>query len=99
MAVMLTQWLCSQRHAAYAIPWDDTTTTAAATVAAGEELRAGLGLADHCGICGGSIAPEHARTRFTSLAEAMPALTEMASAQLESRRALDDLGLTVEKLP
>jgi hypothetical protein len=96
---MLTQWLCGKRHAAFAIPWDDTKTTAEEIEGAGAALRAEEGINDHCGICLGPIAPEHGRTTYASVEQALPALLDIQGAQLASRRTLDALGLSAEKLP
>lgn len=98
MAIWITQFLCPARHAAFAIPWDDTTTTAEAMAAEGEHLRVALGLNAHCGICGEPIAPEAGRTLFGSLADAVVAMQRSQADQLASRHAMDRLGLTRERL-
>lgn len=98
MTIMLTQWLCALRHAAYAIPWDPARMTPAEVEDAGRAIF-GAVLTDHCGICGGPIAPEHARTTFLTMDAALAALAESARQQAATRRVLDALGMTVERLP
>lgn len=97
MSIWLSQWLCSARHAAFAIPWDPEETTAAAIAVVGEDMRIKMGLGDHCGICGQPIAPEAHPTRFTSMQQAIPALEAVQQQQLVTRLTLDNLGLTVER--
>ena len=95
---MLTQWLCPERLAAFAVPWDTSMTTTAEIERVGVEMAMKDGLNLRCGICGQSVAPEHGRTRFATLKEALPVLTELIRANVTSRVLLDELGLTVEKL-
>lgn len=98
MTIWLTQALCPARHAAYALVWDDAVqsqATAEATVTA--EAHA-LGLRPRCGICGGELHLESARSRFTTLAEAQPYVEAVQAASLATRRLLDGLGLTQESL-
>jgi hypothetical protein len=98
MTIMLTQWLCRLRHAAYAIPWDSRKQAAAEIEAAGRDLIGSV-LNDRCGICGQPIAPEHRTTAFPTMDDALKGLAESARDQVLTRRTLDRLGLTVEKLP
>jgi hypothetical protein len=98
MAIMLTQWLCRKRHAAYAIPWDSREKTTAEIEAAGRDLI-GTVVNDRCGICGDRIAPEHKATSFPTMDAALAGLAASARDQVVTRRTLDRLGLTVEKLP
>lgn len=98
MTIMLTQWLCRQRHAAYAIPWDSQKQTEEEIEDAGRDLI-GTVVNDRCGIDGGRIAPEHRATSFPTMDAALKGLAESARDQVLTRRTLDRLGLTVDTLP
>ena len=99
MAVWITQWLCAARHCAFMVPWDDRDRTAEQVVQDAERMASEQHVNMHCGICGGGIRPEHGRTRFTSLMDALPELLELQRRQIDSRRILDAMGMTVEKAP
>lgn len=99
MAIWITQWLCAQRHCAFAIPWDDTTTTPQEIERQGLTILEKKLLNPWCGICKGEVKPEHGRTTFATMEEALPHLEAGMHSQLESRRLLDILGISKEKLP
>lgn len=100
MTVWLTQWLCSARHCAFAIPWDPSLGQMAAEIeSVGQRIALEQGINLRCGICGRSIAPEHSPTRCSTLAEAFRALEVVQAEQLATRAVLDRLGLTRDVLP
>lgn len=98
MTIRLTQWLCPSRHCSFALPWDDAVTTAETMVEVGNDLAREAGINPYCGICGAPIAPESAPTGFATVASAIVALADSQTEQLRSRRTLDRLGLTKERL-
>lgn len=98
MTVWISQMLCPARHCALAAAWLDDESH---PKTAAEQLRASaalLGQGDLCGICGGRLSIEHARTRFATMAEALPELRASERRNPETRRRLDALGVTRERL-
>jgi hypothetical protein len=96
--IYLTQWLCAARHCAFALAWDDTEHQPKQIEAEGHGYAERHGLRPECGICGGAIAPEHGRTRFQTMAEALPSLTKSQADQVATRLLLDAVGATKVRL-
>ena len=82
--IWITQWLCPSRHCAIAIAWDDQELTAEEAERQGEQAFT-QGINRWCGICGGSLHVEHGRTRFKTIAEALPHLRRIERANLIAR--------------
>lgn len=97
MTIWITQWLCAQRHCSIALAWDDTSDNAGGIVAKGEQLYASGAINRYCGICGGDLTPEHGRTKWQTLDEAVGPIAEVQQLQISSREMMDNLGMTVEK--
>jgi len=85
----LTQWLCANRHAAYAIPWDSAEMTQADIEQAGEAMAKANRINPWCGICGGPIAPETGLTHYTRMDELLVAMRDGQVAQMATRALLD----------
>jgi hypothetical protein len=79
-----------QRHCFAAVAWDDATTTKAQAayrlgLATGEEL-ADRDKLPRCALCGAEdFQIEDGKTRFTTMAEALPALAAAQEAQARTR--------------
>lgn len=98
--IHVTQYLCPARHCAFALAWDDATMTRGEVEVKAAEVIASGAVNDRCGICGEKIAPEHRQTGCASVEEAYAnILLPGHVAQMATRRMLDDMGLTKEKLP
>jgi hypothetical protein len=96
--IWLTQWLCEQRHCAFVMAWDETKSGAAEVERVGIAVASSGVVTNRCGICGGGIKPESEPTIFATMKEAVPALVAFQSRQIATRRALDAMGMTIEKL-
>lgn len=94
----ITQALCSQRHCACAVLWDSTEMTQAEAERKLKETMALQNFRPHCGICGGGLSLESARTKYATIDEAKAAAAPLLEANIASRRLLDSLGLTKERL-
>lgn len=94
--IWLTQWLCPDRHCAIATAWDETAKTREVVEVEGWAYLAAARLNGWCGICGGALVPEHARTGFLTVDDAYAAMAVLQQKQRAARRVLDALGLTVD---
>lgn len=83
--IWITQWLCSSRHCAIAVAWDDREMTAEDAERRGERVFSQGVLKRCCGICGGELHVEHGRTRFRTMEEASPNLKATEEANLRTR--------------
>lgn len=97
--IWLVQWLCPERHSAFATVFVPALgQTAAATEAAGWKLARDNNIREVCGICGQGIQPEAAASRFKldQWDECLAALNASQAAQLASRAMLDANYQTVD---
>ena len=83
--IWITQWLCSRRHCAIAVAWDDQEMSAGEAERRGEQAFAKRILSRWCGICGGSLHIEHGRTKFNTMEEVFPRIKAIEQANLRAR--------------
>jgi len=87
----LVQWLCPNRHALAASPYDKHRTTPEAHEAALLAEAARNGLEARCALCGSrELHFEHGKLPFGDWASAMAALLETERLNIETRRAIDE---------
>lgn len=92
MDLWLVQWLCPNRHALAAAPYDrDKHSVAdAETMLRAEGDR--LGLQPRCGLCGSeTLHFEHGKLRYHDWPSALTALFESERQNIETRMAIDRL--------
>ncbi len=99
----IVQRLCPARHCIGAVaylpgdPSPDGFATKEEAIAGLLEAQKAFGIRDRCGICGSTqLFFEDAPTKFDTMEEAMPEFTKQQVANLETRAALDELGLTYD---
>lgn len=89
--IYLTQWLCPSRHCTIALVWNDKNQTEAEILATGEEYFKQGPIRRLCGICNATdIRPETGKTRFNTIAEAMPTLEILHRGNMMAKRILQD---------
>jgi hypothetical protein len=102
--VLLAQVLCPSRHCIVAVAAgeiSDAEMTARLKHAVAVGLRVGA-MNPWCGLCGAPVDSwvyEVARTPFTSMEEAAPALKAEEAKQLETARQMRAAGLAYDKAP
>lgn len=91
--IYLTQYLCPLRHCIMASAFDGDQTTTAQSEAAILARMVELKINPWCGICGSAeLHFETGRTRFPSLAVAMPILKIAEEDNLRTRKYLEESG-------
>jgi len=75
--IMLTQWLCENRHCSIGFLWDDRAETHQSIEERGEVLYRSGKINRYCAICFGGLDVEHARTNFRSIEEASPTVADL----------------------
>ena len=83
--IWVSQWLCADRHCSIALLWDEGEETLEAIEGKGEGLYQRKVLNRWCGICGGALTVEHARTRFATMEEALPVMEVLQEVNLAAR--------------
>jgi hypothetical protein len=95
--VMIVQMLCPKRHCLLACAYEEGVGNFAESCSALKAMINPGPFNDYCGICGSQVLHfEENRTRFKTLVEAAPSLTEQVMANLRTREVMDQLGMTYE---
>lgn len=89
---MITQWLCPNRHAIGAVPWDSKTISEKEIIAEGWKLIKEAGLEYRCGICGSEdILPESGVTSFPTMETCLEAMRTTQIQLILSRLRLEGI--------
>ncbi len=85
--IWVTQYLCPDRHALFALAWDDNEMSQASVEAEGEKMFTENGgpLNRWCELCGGAPHVEHQESLFQTMEEAMPTLKQVESENIRTR--------------
>ena len=75
--IMLTQWLCENRHCSIGFLWDDRAETHQSIEERGEVLYRSGKINCYCAICFGELHVEHMQTNFRSVLEASPHIADL----------------------
>lgn len=95
--VFLIQLLCPSRHCILAMMFDPSEHPQPVVMHLLEARRRELKLNPWCGICGSSnLAYEVRPTKFSTLVDAVAAAHMLEAEQIETRRELDEMGLTYD---
>lgn len=95
--IFLIQLLCPLRHALLATMFDPVKLPQAIAMQRLEEQRQQMKLNPWCGICGSrNLAYEVRTTKFKTIEDAVAAAHMLEAEQIETRRELDEMGLTYD---
>lgn len=96
--VKIVQLLCPHRHCVMGVAYEEGRSSFEESCNAMRSAMEQIGIHNWCGICGSlDLQFEEHCTPFATLKEAAPALAETMVKNLQTRAALDSLGLSRDK--
>jgi hypothetical protein len=96
--IHIAQLLCPARHAIMGVPFDGDQLTLEEVLKMAHVVMHNMGVQDHCGICGSTdLSWEEGVTKWKTMEEAAPFLSEVAAQQALTRAVLDNSGQSYDQ--